>query len=159
MRVYLVQHGKALSKAEHPDRPLSEQGTNEVRAMADFLRRDGCVQVTDILHSGKLRAAQTAELFGRRLDAVCREAPDLQPNDDPGLWSAHLAARAEDVMLVGHLPHLERLASLLLCGEPDRGVVRFHNAGVVCLARDEGGAWRLEWAITPELVMGALAEG
>jgi len=30
MRVYLVQHGEAVSKEENPDRPLSEKGAADV---------------------------------------------------------------------------------------------------------------------------------
>ena len=47
--------------------------------------------------------------------------------------------------------HLSRLASRLLCGDPDRGVVEFTNGGVVCIARDEE-RWQLRWAVTPALV-------
>ncbi|MGH2376556.1 MAG: hypothetical protein ACRDIC_24240 [bacterium] len=55
-------------------------------------------------------------------------------------------------MLVGHLPHLGRLASLLLVGTAERAVIRFQMGGVVCLARDDSGAWALEWMLVPELV-------
>ena len=154
MRAYLVQHGEALPKAEHPDRPLSEKGAANVRKVGDFLYRHARIVVPEILHSGKLRAAETAELLARCLNAAYDVGPDLQPNDDPGLWSAHLAARREDVMLVGHLPHLDRLASLLLCGDPERSVVRFRNAGVVCLECEGDGAWQLDWAVTPDLLVG-----
>lgn len=123
-----------------------------MRKVGDFLYRHARLLVPEILHSGKLRATETAELLARCLNAVHDAGPDLQPNDDPGLWSAHLAARNEDVMLVGHLPHLERLASLLLRGDADRRVVTFRNAGVVCLERDDANAWHLIWAFTPDLL-------
>jgi len=152
MLVYLVQHGEAVSKEEDPDRPLSGKGAADVRAVGDFLYQHARIVVHEILHSGKLRAAETAALLARCLNAAYDAGPDLQPNDDPGLWSAHLTAREKDVMLVGHLPHLERLASLLLCGDVNRGVVAFCNAGVVCLERDEENAWHLNWAFTPTLL-------
>jgi len=152
MHIYLVQHGEAVSKEENPGRPLSEKGASDVRSIGDFLYQHARLLVPEILHSGKLRAAETAELLARCLNAAYDVGPDLQPNDDPGLWSAHLAARSKDVMLVGHLPHLERLASLLLCGDTNRRVVSFHNAGVVCLARDEENTWYLDWAFTPALL-------
>jgi len=151
MRVYLVQHGEAVSKEENPDRPLSEKGASDVRSVGDFLYQHARLLIHEILHSGKLRAAETAELLARCLNATYDTGPDLQPNDDPGLWSEHLAARNKDVMLVGHLPHLERLASLLLCDDVDRCVVTFRNAGIVCLERDEESAWHLNWAFTPAL--------
>jgi phosphohistidine phosphatase len=58
---------------------------------------------------------------------------------------------AEPLMLVGHLPHMARLASLLLTGNPNREVVRFRNATIVCLERVEDG-WVLLWALGPDLV-------
>jgi len=105
----------------------------------------------EVRHARILRAAETAELLARCLNAAYDVGPDLQPNDDPGVCSAHLSARNTDVMLVGHLPHLQRLASLLLCGDAERHVVAFRNAGVVCLGRDEENAWHLNWAFTPDL--------
>jgi phosphohistidine phosphatase len=60
----------------------------------------------------------------------------------------------EDVMLVGHMPHMSRLASLLLTGDPSPGPVHFRNAGIVCLVRDPGGHWGIEWVITPYLLSG-----
>jgi len=152
MYVYLVQHGEAVSREENPDRPLSEKGAADVRKVGDFLYQHARLLVPEILHSGKLRAAETAELLARCLNATYDTGPDLQPNDDPGLWSEHLAARKKDVMLVGHLPYLERLASQLLCGDTDRRVVAFRNAGVVCLERDEENTWHLNWTFTPALL-------
>jgi len=152
MRVYLVQHGEAVSKEENQDRPLSEKGATDVRKVGDFLYQHARLLIPEILHSGKLRAAETADMLARCLNAVYDAGPDLQPDDDPGLWFEHLAARNKDVMLVGHLPHMERLASLLLCGDADRCVVTFRNAGVVCLERDEENAWHLNWVFTPDLL-------
>jgi phosphohistidine phosphatase len=54
-------------------------------------------------------------------------------------------------MLVGHLPHLSRLAALLLAGDPERETVAFRNAGVVCL-EGQGGRFAVRWILTPELV-------
>ena len=56
----------------------------------------------------------------------------------------------EDIMLVGHLPHLSRLSSLILTGDKDRNVIDFKMGGVVCLKKSEDGKWSVEWMITPE---------
>jgi phosphohistidine phosphatase len=58
----------------------------------------------------------------------------------------------KDVMLVGHLPHLARLAALLLTGDMAKNVINFKMAGLVCLGRRTGGPWALEWMIIPELI-------
>jgi len=52
-------------------------------------------------------------------------------------------------MLTGHQPHLGKLASLLLCGNEDKDIVSFKMAGVVCLSRDDSGAWSLQWMLVP----------
>jgi phosphohistidine phosphatase len=76
--------------------------------------------------------------------------------DDPAVWAERLKymtdSANEDIMLVGHLPHLGRLASLLLAGDPERHVVSFRMAGVVCLERGENGNWSLKWMITPDVL-------
>jgi phosphohistidine phosphatase len=54
-------------------------------------------------------------------------------------------------MLVGHLPFMERLASLLVFGDPARLVVKFQNAGIVALDQDSAGRWFVRWALMPRL--------
>jgi phosphohistidine phosphatase len=54
-------------------------------------------------------------------------------------------------MLVGHLPHLSRLVSLLLTRNPKIQVVRFRNAGIVCLTQQEG-KWAVDWVMQPGLL-------
>jgi phosphohistidine phosphatase len=54
-------------------------------------------------------------------------------------------------VLVGHLPHLSRLASLLLVDDPGREIVAFRMGGIVCCGHGEG-RWRLKWMLTPELI-------
>ena len=56
-------------------------------------------------------------------------------------------------MLVGHLPFLSRLVGLLLAGDPNRQVVKFENAGMVCLRSIEG-EWSLSWVMLPRLLGG-----
>jgi len=58
----------------------------------------------------------------------------------------------DNVMLVGHLPHLSRLSGLLISGDPDRKVIEFKNGGVVCLERDDEGNWSVVWIIIPQIL-------
>jgi len=151
MLLYLVQHGKARPKAENADRPLTDEGRRDVDAVLLLMMRFGAITATRVLHSGKLRAAQTAQRIASRIDVPMEEVDGLAPMDDPGTWQRRLAGATEDIMLVGHLPHLERLAALLLCGDPEGDTVRFFNAGIVCL-EGEDRSWALRWAIPPSLV-------
>ncbi len=153
MPVYLVQHGQAASEAQDPARPLTEGGREEVERVARHAATIG-LRVAEIWHSGKLRALQTAEIFRGHLrpEPALREQRGMNPGDDPALILPQLRAAAAPVMLVGHLPHLSRLASLLLISDPGRGVIQFRNAGIVSLALGEGG-WVVQWILPPDLVL------
>ena len=153
MRVYLVQHGKAKPPEEDPNRGLSDEGRKEVERVADFLS-ELRISVSLIQHSGKTRAEETAHLFAESIR--CTSGPvhsyGMEPNDDPSVMVNFLKVYTDDVLLVGHLPHLERLTSLLLTGDPDRRPVGFRNGGIVCLQKDGGGVWSVLWVIVPELL-------
>ncbi len=166
MRLYLVQHGEAKSKDEDPERHLTEKGVRDVEKVAAFLKPLGLC-AGGVWHSGKARARQTAETLAQAVTAEggAVERPGLAPNDPVEPVKEELARaassrrpevptdRAEaDVMIVGHLPFLGKLASLLVAGSESAGVVAFRNAGVVCLERGEGGAWRTTWALIPEIL-------
>jgi phosphohistidine phosphatase len=159
MRLYLVQHGEAVAEGVDPARPLSETGRSDVAKMARFLA-DG-VRVSQVLHSGKLRAEQTAALLAAALAPgrlpVAR--PGLNPKDPTEGIARAVAAWDEDAMLVGHLPFMAKLASRLVAGRDDAGVVAFQPGTVVCLERGDQQHWTIAWMIRPELVGGSVAGG
>jgi phosphohistidine phosphatase len=150
MDFFLVRHGEA--EPEHRDRrrPLTPDGRREVEkiARAAAARR---LKIAEILHSEKLRAKETAEILARFLSPArgVRESSGLSPEDDPLSAKADLEAAEESLMLVGHLPHVGRLAALLLVGDSEKTIVDFAPATMVCLARAQG-AWRLGWTLIPE---------
>jgi phosphohistidine phosphatase len=148
--VCLVQHGEAVSEEVDPRRPLSERGRREVERVARLLARAG-FKPARILHSGKLRAQQTAEILARELGVERVEAAQgLAPLDDPKPWFEELGRISEDTVIVGHLPFLAKLAGLMLAGSSDAEPVRFRYGGIFCFERDEKG-WHLVWAVTPDI--------
>lgn len=152
MEVYLVQHGEAKPESEDPERPLTDKGRTEVESVARYVAGLG-VKVSRILHSGRLRAKQTAEIFAQHLvppEGVL-EQRGLGPMDDPEEAKRLVQQAGKPLMLVGHLPHLSRLTALLILGDPEKEVVRFSMGGVVCLGRSDGG-WSIGWALIPLLV-------
>ena len=155
MLLYLVQHGDAKKEEEDPSRPLSEKGADDVSKTASYISRFETI-APRILHSEKLRARQTAEIIAASLKSSAlrgiSETDSLSPLDDPGPWEDRLKYMTEDVMLVGHLPHLGRLSSLLLCGDKGKSIISFRMGCVACLGRDEKGVWSLQWMITPEIL-------
>ena len=151
MRLYLVQHGLAKSEEEDPERPLSHKGISESEMVAGRLASLH-IGVDSIFHSPKLRARETALIFAGQLKplAIAAQREGLAPKDDSAIWKNRLQGEEGDVMLVGHLPHLARLASLLLCGDSEREMVNFKNSGVLCLERGDDGSWSVSWMLVPE---------
>jgi phosphohistidine phosphatase len=153
MHAYLVQHGKAKPANEDPNRGLTDDGRAEVTRIADFMH-DLRITISLIYHSGKLRAEETAHILATSIRCTggpC-QSDGLDPTDDPAGTVDFLNVYTDDILIVGHLPHLERLASLLLTGNADQRPIQFHNAGVVCLQKERNGRWSVVWAIVPELL-------
>jgi phosphohistidine phosphatase len=153
MRLYLVQHGEALPKDADPQRPLSEKGRDDARRLAEFL--GGCgIRVSRVLHSGKTRARETAELLaakvlpGKDLEA----SAGLDPNDPVGAMAERLGAWEQDVLVVGHLPFMDKFVARLVTGREDRGAVAFKPGSLVCLERGDQGDWRIVLMLRPEFL-------
>jgi phosphohistidine phosphatase len=150
MELLLVRHGEAAPKEEDPLRPLTSLGRSEVAQVAARLARLG-VSVDYIVHSGKRRAEQTAELLaewlapGRGVGVL----DGLDPQAEPGLARTSIEAMSGGLAVVGHLPHLERLAALLVVGDPERGVVTLAGAAALGLVRGPDG-WRVRFLVIPE---------
>jgi len=155
MNLYLVQHALARPETEDIQRPLSKRGLNETIRIAGFLSMQANLRVSHILHSGKLRAQQTAEILAEGIEPEggVSATDGLKPMDDPAIWIERLTAEQKDIMLVGHLPHLSRLVSRLVCKDETRTVVTFRNSGVVALGLDDNNAWSVSWVITPQLLL------
>jgi len=151
MRIYLTQHGLALPKDVDPQRPLSDQGREDVQRLAKFLRDTG-IRVERIWHSGKTRAEQTAALLADALlpDGRPEARPGLGPNDPVQPLATAIQTWSSDLMLVGHLPFLRHLADLLLTSEPDPSTLAFEPGSTACLERDAAGQWVLLWVLRPE---------
>ncbi|UCG38510.1 MAG: phosphohistidine phosphatase SixA [bacterium] len=152
MMVYLVRHGEALAETRDPSRPLSGPGREEVLRTGRLLARRMRMLPGFVHHSPKTRAAQTAELLGQCIPGLPSPVPadGLLPMDDPGLWAQRLETADRDIMLVGHLPHLSRLASLLLLWDAGREILEFTPGTIVCL--EKTGNWKVRWMISPPLV-------
>lgn len=152
LTLILVQHGLARPPADGAEPELTSVGRHEVKRMAAWAVYAG-IKVDRIRHSVKLRAAQTAELLAHALGPPegAEQVAGLKPMDDVEPVAESLGRETGSAMLVGHMPHLARLAGLLLAGDPESRPVIFRNAGLVCLERD-GESWGLRWAVFPDLL-------
>ena len=152
MALYLVQHGKSLPKDQDPNQGLSEEGKAETERIAKAAAAEGFT-VSQIRHSVKDRARQTAEIFARALNPQqgIQEMIGIKPMDDVAEIAAGLDP-AENTMLVGHLPFMERMTAFLILGSIDRPVFKFQNSGIVCLDKDpDTQAWVILWALSPKI--------
>lgn len=154
MNLYLVQHAEPRPESEDPERRLSERGWADIRKMARFAAEHLGIRTERVLHSGKARARETAEALAEALrpDLAVEAVDGIDPMADPRMWASRVADSEEHIMLVGHLPHLSKLASLLLCGDEDKPVVAFQMGGIVCLKRDEAHRWSIGWLVVPGIL-------
>jgi phosphohistidine phosphatase len=152
MALYLVQHGKSLPKDQDPDQGLSEEGKAETEMIAKTAKEKG-VTVSQIRHSVKTRAQQTAEILAQALDPNqgVQEISGIKPMDNVAEAAANLDP-SENVMLIGHLPFMERMTAFLVTGSIDKPIFKFQNSGIVCLDKDpDTQAWVILWALLPKI--------
>jgi phosphohistidine phosphatase len=154
MFLYLSQHAEARNKEEDPERDLTEKGRLDIEAVAHHLKRLN-IEVQQIFHSGKTRAQSTAQVLAQHLQppAGSTAAPGLAPLDDPGIWAERVADLKENILLVGHLPHMGKLAALLMSGDKNRKLLNFQMGSVIKLRRMEPGQWALDWMIVPANIL------
>lgn len=152
MKLFLVQHAKAVSKELDPDRPLSEEGCEELQKICDFIRSLN-LSVDFVWHSGKKRAQETVEMLVEAMSVGSQEIRNnLGPNDDVTEIADEIGKSKHNTMIVGHLPFLSKLVSLLLSGSDTTDIVGFRNAGIVCLSDNKENKWEIEWILTPQIV-------
>jgi len=154
MKLYLVQHAKAASEQQDPQRSLTQEGRRELQKVTVFIKPLK-LSVDYLWHSEKKRAIQTAELLAEAVEIkkakTVREG--LGPNDDVAILKDELNTATDDIMIVGHLPFLSKLASLLLACCESAETVAFKNAGIIALVRSEGNKWQIGWMVTPEILI------
>lgn len=153
MRLYLVQHGEAVPAEVDPDRPLSDKGRADIERLAGWLAAHN-VTVSRILHSGKTRARQTAEILRPLLSSSSQiyEGRGLAPNDSPDAFLHQLKDPTKDVLVAGHMPFVARCVSQALTGAPDRQLVEFLPGSVAGIERSSGASWQLFMFSRPESI-------
>lgn len=154
MRLYLLRHGIA----DHPgwsgpdsERPLNTEGIESLQKYAKRLTRWG-VEPGLILHSPYLRAKQTASIVAQGINATARLREDARIA--PGFSIQHLGqilaenAAAAALMLVGHNPDFEEVASAVIGG----GSISFGKGALCCLEIGDGTSGSLKWHATKKLL-------
>ena len=162
MNLYLLRHAEAEPGDSDSDRRLTRKGEKQTEQLAKFLRKHEVeLDIREIWPSPLVRAVATAEIFKKELglDVPLLEAPGLRPEDDPRPMALRLACSRKSVLVVGHNPHFELLASCLLSGSTTPVLIDFKKTGLLHLERAEEpgrarplGHWILSWYLIPKLL-------
>ena len=155
MKLYCVRHAEAVNAIENSERPLSLQGQEDMRKLAQHLLRQG-LRVSQLMHSPRLRARQTAEILAQALkpQAITEAKTGLDENDSVEDLVESIQHWEDDTILVGHMPFVSRLVSALMIDEPFQHLIDFVPGTIVCLENYGDKAWLIKWVLTPELVRG-----
>jgi phosphohistidine phosphatase len=118
-RLYILRHAKAAPGEPGQDdqaRALTLRGVADAEAMAHYLRKNGA-RIDRVLVSTSARTVQTADLVLRELEmpprADYRDALYLAGAGKILAMLQSAPARAEAIMVIGHNPGLEELATML----------------------------------------------
>jgi phosphohistidine phosphatase len=154
MKLYLVQHARTASKEVDPTRSLTAEGRRDIQKVAEFVKPLNLV-VNSLWHSGKTRARQTAEILAKVISVENKMTSHdgLAPNDDVQVIKDSIVSDRGDMMIVGHMPFMAKLASLLMTGSESSGTVAFRQCSIVCLSCEDQDQWQIDWMIIPELLI------
>ncbi|MBW7997018.1 MAG: phosphohistidine phosphatase SixA [Candidatus Glassbacteria bacterium] len=151
MKVYLVRHGRAVSPQADAAKPLSDEGRSEIEHVARTLKNMN-ISVSAVYHSGKLRAEESAMILAAALEAgSAKQTSGLAPNDEPEESLGLIEASEGDIMLVAHLPLLDRLLRVLVNPEKDEGLPEF-GAGTMVAVEQVGDSWQIFRALGPHMI-------
>lgn len=160
MKLFVLRHGIADDHAEGGDsqRALTTEGRRKLSSVVAQACRAG-MSPELILTSPYVRARETAEIAAKAAGFSQKliETDNLVPYANPlELWEELRGRReAQQVLVVGHNPHLSDLLSVLL-GAPG-GAIPMKKAALACLdVRRLGPTPRatLAWLLTAGLAGG-----
>lgn len=146
MKVIVVRHGIAeeAGKGSDSERRLTAEGVAKMRQAAEGLR--GLVGRSATVYSSSLvRARQTAEILAAVIGlSKVKEMEGLEPEADPQRTAEEIAGwHRDEVIIVGHEPHLGALVSTLVGG--GEIVLKKGGAALVELDDDKGV---MRWLLT-----------
>lgn len=154
--LHLLRHAHAggPSTWDGPDerRPLSDKGEQQADRLGRFLAEIG-FQPDAIITSPKVRAAQTAEIVGRRLGVPVGVDARLGAELGIGALEGVLrdAGDPERPVIVGHDPDFTELVAIL-CGASRVPMKKGSLARIDAPRPLEPGGGTLRWLVPPDLL-------
>jgi phosphohistidine phosphatase len=159
MNFCMIRHADAVpvdptGAMKDADRPLTDKGLGQCKALAATLKRRGIV-LGKLISSPYLRARQTAEEVLKFLTEPRPEllmCEHLIPDAKEKKLNRYLRTIEEEtVTLVGHMPDLAVYAGWLIGSK--KAQVAFAKAGVAWIECETGptkGGGVLTWLLTPD---------
>ena len=114
VRIYLVRHAKAAPGDPDELRPLTPEGREQARLLAERLVGE---RPDAVVTSPLLRARETAEVLARACGLEAEPDERLAPGATSADARLAAAGRGERVVLVGHQPDFGRIAAVLTGGD------------------------------------------
>lgn len=150
MKIVLVRHGKYVTDDSITSYPLSAEGRADIMRLADHLSKIN-LKIPHVFHSTKMRALATAQILANVVnESRCEYLEGLEPNDHILPMLKKIWNFSEDVMIVGHLPFLSKLTSMLLVQDENANLIDFHPGTAVCLNYDNHYC-NILWVLSPSL--------
>lgn len=146
MKLYLMRHGQAASPQVDPQQGLTGEGKADIEQLAKRLAEQG-IQFSQVLHSEKARAQQTAEIMASLLapNVAPQMHNGLKPNDNPALLLPDIKSWQQDTLVISHLPFVPGLLAELT-GQPQG--MGFVPGRIICLTSGYDN-WQIEWNESP----------
>lgn len=153
MKIYCMRHGQVSDVVGGMGPALSDLGAREITNMAHFLKRQG-VDFSHVLHSEKTRAVQTADIMTTVVNpGLAMESNELLTvAEDVITMASDVEQWSDDTLLVGHLPMMQELVSMLCLRDPLRLSLSFIPGTIVCLERQQQQRWVIAWLLSPAIV-------
>lgn len=139
MKIYLLRHAEAKSAYPDSERSLTDAGRAAAKRLGLHCQSNADFAPAELWCSPYVRAQQTARIL---LDNWGGAVPPMKtlsglvPDVDPEPLLESLGASGQNVLVVGHNPHLSILASLLASGE------RYRSRFVMNTCTMIGFEWR-----------------
>ena len=149
--LYILQHGRSVSREIDPLRPLSADGRRDIEHLAKHLAKRG-VQLQHVIHSGKRRAEQTAEVISKLLAPDITPVPysGISPDDPVEAFIGGIDMGMGTILLVSHMPFVSRLCSVMLSGEVS-AQFEFTPGTLACM-HFQDGAWSMAYMLCPDVI-------
>lgn len=151
MKIYLVQHGDSLGKDADPQQSLSPKGISDVTNLGHFLAHNK-ISIVHLYHSGKRRAEQSAEILASSLtfSKPIELHQGINPLDDINPIADEINRLQDDIMLVGHMPFIDKLIGKLIVLDENKSLAAFVPGTIACLERTDERKWLINWIRRPD---------